>query len=225
VILEDSERLCIVCKSENLIPYQLSGRHDIPSRRPSVQSIIRPDDKNFPSGPSFVSRRFELLQLVFVRTFQQHVWTTLSVRQASGFLSKTQLWEDCCNRLDDVDSRLDALIHKASIAFKIQMSGCQSAWSGLTCIRYGNCLHQINRSDDHPFGLDSRSLYMEIACSGSATVRMTGNHRLDVAQKKERILAKFSGSRSHSCPFGRPLTTVRTAPMFYQARPSFEPNL
>jgi hypothetical protein len=51
--------------------------------------------------------------------FQQHVRTTLSVRPAMGFLSKTQTWEDHCNRPDDVDSRPDALIHKASCAFKI----------------------------------------------------------------------------------------------------------
>jgi len=36
-----------------------------------------------------------------------------------GFPSKTQIWEDRCNYPDDVDSRPDALIHKASIAFKI----------------------------------------------------------------------------------------------------------
>jgi len=73
------------------------------SGRPSVQSIIRPDDENFRSEPSHVSRIFELLQLASVQTFQQHVRTTLSVR-------------DRCNRPD-------ALIHKASIAFKIQTSG------------------------------------------------------------------------------------------------------
>jgi len=39
------------------------------------------------------------------------------------FLSKTQIWEDSCNRLDDVDSRPNALIHKASRAFKIQTFG------------------------------------------------------------------------------------------------------
>jgi hypothetical protein len=39
--------------------------------------------------------------------------------QASGFLSKTQIWEDCCNRPNDVDSRPDVLIHKASIAIQI----------------------------------------------------------------------------------------------------------
>jgi len=34
-------------------------------------SNIRPDDENFPFGPSSVSRRFELLQLASVWTFQQ----------------------------------------------------------------------------------------------------------------------------------------------------------
>jgi len=43
--------------------------------------------------------------------------------QALGFLSKTQIWEDRCNRPDDMDSRLDALIHKASIIIQFQMFG------------------------------------------------------------------------------------------------------
>jgi len=66
-------------------------RHDIQSGCLIVQSIIRPDDENFPSEPSSVSKSFELLQLASVETFQQHVWTTLSVRPAMGFLSKTQI--------------------------------------------------------------------------------------------------------------------------------------
>jgi hypothetical protein len=126
-----------------------------------------------------MSRSFELLQLASVRTFQQHVRTTLSVRQGSGFLSKTQLWEDRCNSPDDVDSHPDVLIHKASIAFKIQTFGRLWAWSGRATIRYGNCVHQINRPDDHSLGPDARSLGMEITCSGSATVRTIGHHRLD----------------------------------------------
>jgi hypothetical protein len=40
-----------------------------------------------------------------------------------GFLSKTQIWEDSCNRPDDVDSHPDVFIHKASRAFKIKTSG------------------------------------------------------------------------------------------------------
>jgi hypothetical protein len=55
--------------------------------------------------------------------------------QALGFLSKTQIWEDCCNRPDDMDSRLDAFIHKASIAIQIQTSRRQSSWSGRASIR------------------------------------------------------------------------------------------
>jgi hypothetical protein len=132
-----------------------------------------------------VSRSFELLELASVWTFQQHVRMTLSVRQASGFLSKTQLWEDHCNRPDDVDSRPDVLIHKASISFKIQTPRRRSAWSGRACIRYGNCVHQINRPDDHPLSPDERSLYMEINFSESTTVWTKGHHRPNAAQKQK----------------------------------------
>jgi hypothetical protein len=204
-----SRRFCTVCKPKNSVPYQQSKRYVIPSGRPSVLSTIRPDNMSYrpdahlskassvqttrtfrPDLP--LSRSFDLLQLASVRTFQQHIRTTLSVRQASGFLSKSQLWEDRCNRPDDVDSRPNALIHKVSIAIQIQTSGRQSAWSGRECIRYGNCVHQINRPNDHPPGLDARSLYMEITCSGRAIVRTTGHHCPDAAQKQERITAKFS---------------------------------
>jgi hypothetical protein len=141
-----------------------------------------------------------LLQLASVQTFQQHVWMTLSVRQASGFLSKTQLWEDRCNRPDDVDSRPDAVIHKASIAFKIQTSRCQSAWSGHTRIRYGNCVHQINRPDDHPLGPDARSLGMEITCSGSVIVWTTGRHRHAAQIRKEFQRNFWKADRIVVCP-------------------------
>jgi len=186
-----SRRFCTIYKSENLVPSQPSGRGVILSRRPTVQSIIHPDDENFPSGPSSVSRSFKLLQLASVRTFQQHVQTTLNVRQASGFLSKTQLWEDRCNRPDEVDSCLDALIHKASIALKIQTSRRQSYWSGRASIGYGNCVHQINRPEDHPLGPDARSLGMEITCSGSATVWKTGHHHPNTAQIKKEFQQNF----------------------------------
>jgi hypothetical protein len=111
-----------------------------------------------------------------------------------GFLSKTQIWEIRCNGPDDVESCPDGLIHKASIAFKIQTSG-------RACIRYGNCVHQINRSDDHSPGPNERSLYIEIACSGSATVRMTGHHRLDAAQIRKEFQQNFrKADRTVVCP-------------------------
>jgi len=192
VLPEDS------AQSEKLDRLQLSERRDIPSGRPTVQRIIRPDDENFPSGPSSVSRSLELLQLASVQTFQQHVRTTLSVLPAMGLLSKTQILEDRYNRLDDVDSRPDALIHKASIAFKFQTFGRQSSWSERTSIRYGNCVHQINRSVGHSFGPNARSLNMEIACSGSATIRTTGHHRPDAAQIRKEFQRNF----------GKPITQL-----------------
>jgi hypothetical protein len=81
------------------------------------------------------------------------------------FLSKTQIWEDRCNSPDDVNSCSDVLIHKASRAFKIQTSGRQPSWSERASYLYGNCVHQINRPNDHSLCPDVRSLNMEIACS------------------------------------------------------------
>jgi hypothetical protein len=94
---------------------------------PNYPSILCPDDENFPFGPYPVSRSFELFQLASVRTDME-------------FISNTQIWEDSCYRLDNVDSCPDALIHKASRAFKIQTPD--------------NGLH----------GSDARASYMEIAC-------------------------------------------------------------
>jgi len=164
-IQSSSIRLCTVYKPEKSDPLQPFGRHDLSSRRPTVQSIIRPDDENFPSGSSSVSRSFELFQLASLQTFQQHIWMTLSVQPAMGFLYKTQIWEDRYNRSDDVDFPPDVLIHKESCAFKTQTSGRQHSWSGRVSYIYGNCVHQINRSDDHSLGLDARNLNMKIACS------------------------------------------------------------
>jgi hypothetical protein len=67
-----SKRSCIVCKSENLVPCQSSGRRVVPSERPAVQCISRPDD---------VSNRPDAHQTKasFVRTTWIPVWTFLCV--------------------------------------------------------------------------------------------------------------------------------------------------
>jgi len=162
MFLEDS---ALIPKSKKLDPLQPSRRRDIPFGRPTVQSIIRLDNENFPSGPFSMWRSFELFQLASVWTFQQHVRMTLSVRPTMGFLSKTQILEDRYNRPNDVNSHSDALIHKASCAFKIQTSKQRPSWSGRTSNLYGNCMHLINHPDDHSLGSDAQSLDMEIACS------------------------------------------------------------
>jgi len=51
----------------------------------------------------------------------------LSVINQLRILSKFNLREDCFDRPDDVDSRPDALIHKARIAIQISPSGRQPA--------------------------------------------------------------------------------------------------
>jgi hypothetical protein len=90
-----------------------------PSGRSSISNIC-PDDENFPSGCSSVSRNFKLFKIASVRTWWQIVWTLLRVQeessvqvhpsgrrgntvqmpfrvwQAIGFLSQTQIWEDSC---------------------------------------------------------------------------------------------------------------------------------
>jgi hypothetical protein len=128
-----SRRFCTVYKSENLVPCQPSGRRDIPSGRPTVQRIIIPDDENFPTGPSSVSRSFELLQLASIWTFQQYVRTTLSVRHASGFLSKTQLWEVRSFERQVSHSNLDVQtrVHQIlKLRASEQQSGRPFPWSG-----------------------------------------------------------------------------------------------
>jgi hypothetical protein len=81
------------------------------------------------------------------------------------FFFKAQIWEDRCNRLDDVDFPPDALIYKASRVFKIKTYERQFSWSGRTSYIYENCVHQINRPNDHSYGPDARSLDMEIECN------------------------------------------------------------
>jgi hypothetical protein len=153
---------------------QPSGWRVIPFRRSSVYSIIRLDDENFRLD-------FPLCRVVSNCSSLHPSGQHSVFDKALGFLSKTQLWEDRCNCPDDVDYRPGALIHKASIAIQIQTSGRQSSWSGRASIRYGNCVHQISRLDDHPPSLNMGSLYMEITCSGRATVQTIGHHRPDVA--------------------------------------------
>jgi hypothetical protein len=89
----------------------------------------------------------------------------LNVQSAMGFLSKTQIREDSYSCPDDVDSRPDELIHKASHAFKIQTFGRRSSWPGHENFVHGNCVHQIHRPDGRFYGPDAPSLDMEIASS------------------------------------------------------------
>jgi hypothetical protein len=122
--------------------------------------------------------------------FQQYVQMTLSVRPAMGFLSKTQIWEDCCNGPDDVDSHPDSLIHKASCAYKIQTFGRHASWS--RCASY--LIWKLRAAKVRPSGQQGNTAWT----------------RLKTGKNSSEIL----GSQSHSCLFGRLMSTVQTAPRF-----------
>jgi hypothetical protein len=165
-----------------------------------------------------------LFQLASVRTFQQLVRTTLSVRSSFRFSFKKKIWEDCCNHPDDVDSRPNALLLKVSSQFKLNHPDDSLPWFGSAYDKYRNCVQQITRPDGHPPSLDARSLYKEITCSGRATVRMTVPHRPDAALKLERFSAKISEFWLYSCPFGRPMSTVRMALSFIKPAAHLSPQ-
>jgi hypothetical protein len=66
-------------------------------------------------------------------------------------------------------------------AYQVQPSGHQPSWSERSSFKYGNYVHQFNRPDISLQGPDAPSLIMVITYSRSATVRMLGQHRPDVA--------------------------------------------
>jgi len=71
--------------------------------------------------------------------------------QASGFLSKTQIWEDCCNCLDTSHHGPDvrACIKYGKLRASDQPSGRLSSWSGRSKPLYGNYLQRTcDRLDD-----------------------------------------------------------------------------
>jgi hypothetical protein len=68
---------------------------------------------------------------------------------------------------------------------------CQH-WSGRAFNKYGNCVFNFNRPDACLSWSGHAKPYMEITCSGRATVRTTVPHHLDAALKQERFSAKIS---------------------------------
>jgi hypothetical protein len=170
--------------------------------------------RGFPSGRSSVSRSF--CSSLHPSGRLSSPSGRLSVFDQASDSFQVQIWEDCCNCPDDVDSLPDALIYKARIAIQIHPSGrllawsgrafnrygncvfnfnrpdaCRS-WSGRALIRYGNCVLKINRPDGHPPWSGRVKPYMDITCSGRATVRITVPHRPEAALKQERFSAKSS---------------------------------
>jgi hypothetical protein len=168
-------------------------------RTPDRPSIIRLDDVNFCPDSSLYR------ETSVPACIRPDVSAALpdDVQWSISFIFyfHDQIREDWCNRPDNVDSRLDVLIHKARIAFQIQPFGRQSAlsgcafnrygncefnfnrldaclsWSGRALIWYGNCMLKINRPDGHPLGPDARTLIWKLL---AADVRPSGRQYLTV---------------------------------------------
>jgi hypothetical protein len=226
-------RKSTLCTSQkNQFPVSCPNDRATPSGRPSVHCSIRPDARQtkhhlsgrrvFPSGPFTVSRSFYSSLHPSGRLSSSSERPSVFDQASDSF--QIYIWEDCCNRPDDVDFRPDALLLKARIAIQIQPCGRLLAWSRRTFNRYGNCGFDFNRSDAYLSWSGHAKPFMEITCSGRATVWTTVSHRPDEALKKERfsvkiskiLVAQLSIQTAHvRCPNG--------AHIFYCNRP-FEPQ-
>jgi len=162
-----SGRFCTVYKSEKSDPLQLSGRRDIPSRHPTVQSIIRLDDEKFPSEPPLCREASNCSSL-----HQSGRFSSMSGR-LSVF---DQLWDFFLKQRYE---KIVATIRTMWIPVRTRSSIRQVAHSKSRC------------SDAILHGPDPRAIYMEIACSWSTTVRTTGQHRPDAAQIGKEFQQNF----------------------------------
>jgi hypothetical protein len=203
-------------------------------------SIIRPDDVDFCPDPPLYR---EASVLACIRpddsaACPDDVQWSISFK----FFFQVQIREDWCNRPDDVDSRPDALIHKARIAIQIQPSGHQSAWSGCAFNRYGNyvfnfnrpdacllcsgralnsygnCVLKINYSDGHPPWSGCVKPYMEITCSGRATVRTQLSNRKDFQRKSQKFCRTIVRPDDSGSPSGRRPYISQQSPIWTLSR-------
>jgi hypothetical protein len=89
-----------------------------------------------------------------------------------------------------VDSRPDALIHKARIAIQTQLFGLQSAIVQTRAQQIWKLGVEDQPSKRPSLWSGCTKPYMEIACKERVTVRTTKPHRLDAALKQERFSVK-----------------------------------
>jgi hypothetical protein len=107
-----------------------------------------------------------------------------------GFLSKTQIWEDRCNRPGDVDSRPDAratYMEIACIKSTVQMT--------IPLVRMLEALiWKLRATEVRPFGRQGNTVRMWL--------------------KSRKNFSEILESQLHCCPSGCLMSTVRTVPRF-----------
>jgi hypothetical protein len=118
----------------------------LPAVRTMCHTVQTPDRlKHHPSERrGFRSRRSSVS-----RSFCSNLHPSGRLSSPSGRLSlfdqasdsfQNTIWEDCCNRSDDVDFCQDALLLKGSSQFKFNRPDASLPWSGHEFNRYGNCM-------------------------------------------------------------------------------------
>jgi hypothetical protein len=118
-----SRRFCIDSKSEKSDPLHQARQHDFSSGRLTVQASSVQTTRTFHPDLPLCQEPSNCSWLHPSKCLSNTAERLFNVRQGKGLCSKTQIWEDSCNRLDDVCSRLNAILDKASRAYKVQPSG------------------------------------------------------------------------------------------------------
>jgi len=132
-------------------------------------SIISPDDENFPSGPSSMSRSFELFQVASIRMFQQHVRMPLVFNQLWDFLPK--------HRYGKTDATVRTM--------------CVPVWTR-SFIR--QVVHsKFNHPDDCLHGLHAQASYMEIVF-----IRSTFQTIAVMVQTRQALIWKLRAAKVQS---------------------------
>jgi hypothetical protein len=135
-------RFCLQVKRFS-VPCQPSGRPCHPVRMlicPLFHPFERRDILSGPPTDQASSIRTMWISVRTLHCIEKLLFQLASVRTPFNVFDRASdsfqvhIWEDCCNRPDDVDSHPDALLLKARIVIQIQPSGRLSAWSGRGCI-------------------------------------------------------------------------------------------
>jgi hypothetical protein len=154
-IQSTSRRFCAIYKSENSIPCQPSGRCVILSGRPALQSFSHPDDMSY--RPDTHQTKVSSVRTTWIpvqtflcveklRTAPACIRPDVSAARPDDsqclpsfrFSFQKQIWEDYCNRPDEVDSCPNVLLLKVSSQFKFNRLDASLPWSRRAYDRYGN---------------------------------------------------------------------------------------
>jgi hypothetical protein len=163
--------------------------------RPDI-SAARSDASQYSISLRFLSKFQEREDQVTVRTMWYPVRTLVSVRKESQFkYHRPKVSQPWSGRACKV---------YGNCQFDFNHPDACPSWSGRAHSIHGNYVLKISHPDVPPPRSGRAKPYMEITCSGCATVQRILLNRKDFQQNFQKIL-------SHCCPSGRrPYKTVQS---------------